>query len=130
MPAAPPIAPAAVRHASQTSHLFTSLIPDVAACQWHLTDEADGVVQMLSLHVEQEYLRRGFGSKLLRGVMDHAAKVLAERGHRLRRIFIAVRQKQDIRTRSFLTRNGFHHVGGTTHLLADQELMLYSKSLD
>ena len=49
---------------------------------------------------------------------------------KVRRVWIGVGHKTQVVGRSFLTGEGFHHVGSTGGLLHDEDQLIYVKALD
>jgi ribosomal protein S18 acetylase RimI-like enzyme len=97
---------------------------------WHLPTHADGVAQIIELMIDESQQRRGHGGRLLNEVLRQARLLATTRGTTLRRVWIMVEQKSQLRARAFLTRHGFHHTSTASNLLRDQDLLLYSKAFD
>ena len=97
---------------------------------WHLPTHSDGVAQIIELSIEESQQRRGHGGRLLNEVLRQARLLATTRGTPLRRVWVMVEQKSQLRARAFLTRRGFHHTSTASNLLRDQDLLLYSKSFD
>ncbi|MBV8780752.1 MAG: GNAT family N-acetyltransferase [Phycisphaerae bacterium] len=102
----------------------------IATARWHFTASNDGVAQVLDLTVLPDHQRRGNGSTLLNAVIAQAVAFGKTGGIPIRRIWIAVEQKTQVKARAFLTRNGFHHVATISELLAHQDSLVYMRSLD
>lgn len=97
---------------------------------WHLPSRDDAVVQIIELQIEPTHQRIGHGSRLLNEVLRQAVLLARTRGTPLRRAWVMVEQKSQLRARAFLTRHGFHHTSTASNLLRKQDLLLYSKSFD
>jgi GNAT superfamily N-acetyltransferase len=102
----------------------------VARLTWHCLDSAEGAMQILDWHVDPAMRRRGYGVLLFNAAIDQADRLCRQRGLRLRRVWVAARQKTQIVGRSLLTRLGFHHVGVAPNVAADEDLMMYVKTFD
>lgn len=102
----------------------------VGRALWHLPCHADGVVQIIELSVDPAQQRQGHGGRLLNEVLHQARRLASSRGTVVRRVWLMVEQKSQLRARAFLTRHGFHHTSTASNLLRDQDLLLYSKSFD
>jgi GNAT superfamily N-acetyltransferase len=95
---------------------------------WGLT--APGVVQLLEFEIEPAVRRSGHGRRLLTELIEQARQLHRLRRETLRRLWIGVGHKSQVVGRSFLTGQGFHHVGSTCGLLEDEDMLVYVKSLD
>jgi GNAT superfamily N-acetyltransferase len=97
---------------------------------WSSTVPTQGVVQILELWIDPAIRRSGHGRRLLHAMVDQARSLHKLRKQPLKRLWIGVGHKSQVIGRSFLTSEGFHHVGSTCGLLEDQDLLIYVKSLD
>lgn len=97
---------------------------------WYTSGTMDGHIQILELEIKKPFQRQGFGARLLRIVRDEAEKFLSRSNIKLRRITIEVPHKTQIIGRSFLTKQGFHHVETLAHVLIKQDLLIYQLGLN
>ncbi|HEY0008181.1 MAG TPA: GNAT family N-acetyltransferase [Tepidisphaeraceae bacterium] len=102
----------------------------VGLLTWHAPLGADGVVQVLDIQIDPLHQRKGYGSQLLRECYKQAITLLLSQSIKPRRLWLAVEQKTQVRTRAFLSRHGFHHIATAGNLLKRQDLMVYSRSFD
>jgi ribosomal protein S18 acetylase RimI-like enzyme len=102
----------------------------VGLLTWHAPLGVDGVAQVLDVQIDPLHQRKGHGSALLRECYKQAVKLFQAQGIKPRRLWLAVEQKSQVKTRSFLTRHGFHHIATANNLLKRQDLMIYSRSFD
>jgi ribosomal protein S18 acetylase RimI-like enzyme len=103
----------------------------IATARWHApATSGEGVAQLLDLSVIEVHRRQGHGGRLLREIIAQAASYYRARGSKLRRVWLAVEQKQQVIARAFLTAHGFHHIATVKDVLKEQDLMIYSKSFD
>lgn len=102
-----------------------------AVAHWHApANLSEGVAQLLDLSVSPVHRRQGHGGRLLREVIAQASAYYRSRRSKLRRLWLAVEQKQQVIARAFLTSHGFHHIATVKDVLTDEDLMIYSKSFD
>jgi ribosomal protein S18 acetylase RimI-like enzyme len=97
--------------------------------RWFTTG-GDGVVQLIEITVSSPHQRQGMGGRLMREVFTQATELFRARKSRLRRVWAALEQKNQIIARAFLTSHGFHHIQTVENLLRDQELLIYVKTFD
>jgi len=109
----------------QTIRLLDNGQPAGRAC-WHYS--APGIVQILELEIPPARQRQGLAGQLLEAIITQAKSHARRRRQPLRQVWIAVRQKNQILGRAFLTGHGFHHVGTLPKILPDEELLIYLKS--
>jgi ribosomal protein S18 acetylase RimI-like enzyme len=102
----------------------------IATANWHAPIGREGVAQLLDLTVVPEHRRRGRGSALLTLFIEQASLYGRSIGVPTRRLWISVEQKTQVNARAFLTRHGFHHVATIKELLAEQDALVYLRSLD
>lgn len=102
----------------------------LGVARWHVDDARDGVVQLLELSIDPANRRCGHGRSLFEAVLAQAAEFHRARRIPLRRIWINLRQKDQILARSFLTARGFHHVGSIENLFEGQTGLIYMRSFD
>jgi len=103
---------------------------EIGRAAWNATFPNEGIVQILELAIDPKFRRAGHGRQLLHELIAQARILHQHRKQNLRRLWIGVGHKTQVIGRSFLTGEGFHHVGSTCGLLADQDLLIYVKSLD
>jgi GNAT superfamily N-acetyltransferase len=97
---------------------------------WHSTEDAAGVTQILELWIDPAHRRSGLGRRLLLALIEQARAYHRQHQRSLRRLWSGVGHKQQVIGRSFLTREGFHHIGSACGILHDQDMLIYVKSLD
>ena len=103
----------------------------VGIARWHTSSStAEGVVQILDIHIHPPHQRKGHGARLLKEVVAQATAYFKLHRSRLRRIWAAVEHQQHIHARAFLTGQGFHHVATTGNLYRTQDQLLYTRSFD
>ena len=103
----------------------------LAFCRWHARPgEADGVIQMLELHVASERTRQGIGGILFDALVRQGRAYFAKRKTRLRRVWVMLDQKTQMTARAFVNDHGFHHVASVPNLLTNQEGLIYTLGLD
>jgi ribosomal protein S18 acetylase RimI-like enzyme len=103
----------------------------IGRARWQcVSDLSQGVVQILELTVAPKFRRRGHAHRLMEAVTTQAGDYFKAGGARLRRLWIAVEQKEQVIARSFLMQFGFHHVGTVSELLKDQDLLIYMRTFD
>ncbi len=91
---------------------------------------AEGVAQVLAFSVDPKLRRQGMGGLLLKRVVGEAKSHFARRRKKLRRMWLAVAQKQEIGGRAFLSATGFHHVGTLRDVMRGEDLLLYVRTFD
>jgi GNAT superfamily N-acetyltransferase len=102
----------------------------LAHAAWHTTGHG-GVAQLVDLFVAPEHRRQGHASRLLNAVVEQARLFFRSRAAQtLRRVWVAVEQKDQVIARSFLTRHGFHHIATIPDVSRNQDLLVYVKSFD
>ncbi len=97
---------------------------------WSAAAPTQGVVQILEFWIDPAFHRKGNGRRLMRGLVEQARVLHSIRREPLRRLWIGVGHKSQVIGRSFLTCEGFHHVGTTCGLMDGEDLLVYIKSLD
>jgi GNAT superfamily N-acetyltransferase len=97
---------------------------------WCSINPCDGVVQLLDLSIDPACRRAGHGRRLLSAVIEQVRAYHRLHKQNFRRLWIGVGHKQQVIGRSFLTREGFHHIGSACGILNDQDLLIYVKSFD
>jgi ribosomal protein S18 acetylase RimI-like enzyme len=103
----------------------------IAQARWQASsDPTHGVAQLLELWVSPGRRRQGFGRKLMDAVSAQATEHFRSRKSQLRRVWMAVEQKQQVIGRSFLMQFGFNHVGTVSELLKDQDLLIYMRTFN
>ena len=103
---------------------------EMGVCRWHAVGVATGVAQILDLTVHLPHRRQGFGRKLMSCAVD---QMLAwHRGHQrpLRRVWGAVRQKEQVVARAFMLLHGFNHIGSVHDLFTDEDALIYVRTFD
>jgi len=93
-------------------------------------DLTQGAVQICDIRVSPDAGRRGVGHALLDDAISQARQLFASQSLPLRRVWIMVAQKTDMTARSFMTQEGFHHIGTISNVLSKQDGLIYSKGLD
>jgi GNAT superfamily N-acetyltransferase len=93
-----------------------------------VTDAGEGLIQLLSIDVEPDVQRRGYGRRLLHGVYEAARAQLGTTP--LRRVWVSAGNKVHVVARAFFTGEGYHHVGSNGGIYRDQDLLIYVKSFD
>jgi GNAT superfamily N-acetyltransferase len=122
--------------AKLTDQLFTQTIRSMDGDRtlthitWTAPAVSEGAVQILELWTDPTVRRAGHARRLMRQLVEQARALHQQRKQPLRRFWIGVGHKTHIVARSFLTSEGFHHIGSTSGLLLDQDLLIYVKSLD
>ncbi len=131
------IDPPAPRKSSKSPDSFVQTIDlmdgptRIGRARWQcVSDVSQGVVQILELTVAPKYRRQGYAHRLMEAVTAQAGDYFKAGGARLRRLWIAVEQKQQVIARSFLMQFGFHHVGTVSELLKEQDLLIYMRTFD
>jgi GNAT superfamily N-acetyltransferase len=99
------------------------------AC-WHAAEESDGIAQILELWIDPKVHRSGHGRRLLHALVDQFRELHRRRGQSPRRLWIGVGHKSQIIGRSFLSSEGFHHIGSAPGVRSDEDVLIYVKSLD
>lgn len=94
------------------------------------SDPSSGVAQVLELWVSPEYRRKGHGGRLMDELTGQARAYFKSRKALLRRVWMAVEQKQQVVARSFLMKFTFHHVGTIRELLLDEDMLVYMRTLN
>jgi ribosomal protein S18 acetylase RimI-like enzyme len=103
----------------------------IAHARWQAaSDPAHGVAQLLELWVSPARRRQGYGRKLMDAVTAQAVEHFRSRKSPLRRMWMAVEQKQQVIGRSFLMQFGFNHVGTVSELLKDEDLLVYMRTFN
>ena len=103
----------------------------IAHARWQASsDSSEGVAQLLELWVSPGRRRQGFGRKLMDAVTAQAADHFRSRKSALRRLWMAIEQKQQVIGRSFLMQFGFNHVGTVSELLKDEDLLVYMRTFN
>ena len=97
---------------------------------WHCGGGADGVAQLLYLTIDDEVNRQGHAGRLLRAAVEQVQVYHRTRQTPLRRMWIGMEQKAQVKGRAFLTGQGFHHVATVSNLHRDQDLLIYARSFD
>ena len=100
----------------------------VGRATWAVTDQVEGLIQLLSIEIEPADQRRGHGHRLLHDLYAAARSGLAPRP--LRRAWVAVGNKAHVVARAFLTGEGYHHVGSNGGIYRDQDVLIYVRSFD
>jgi len=104
---------------------------EIARATWHCPASASaGIIQIIELHVNEPFRRRGMGKRIMQDVYKAATAYLKLRKAKFRRAWMAIEQKTQVVGRAFLTSRGYHHVSVINDLFVDQDLMIYIKSLD
>ena len=101
---------------------------ELGSARW--LDCGDGVVQLLNLSIRPELERKGLGKELLDQVLTQTREYCRLNNIRLRRIWMRVDQKTQVRGRAFLTQAGFHHTSTITGLRTGQDDLVYVKGMD
>jgi len=103
----------------------------IARARWaSSTQAAAGVAQVLELWVSPEARRAGHGGRLMDEVTAQARAYFKSRKSSLRRVWMAVEQKEQVVARSFLMKFTFHHVGTIRELLLDEDMLVYMRTLN
>lgn len=102
----------------------------IATGHWYATGGADGVVQIVDLHVAPALRRQGIGGQLLDAVVAQAAEYHKRRRVKFRQIWIAVEQKRQVIGRAFLMEHNFHHIGTIADIYREQDVLIFKKSMD
>jgi ribosomal protein S18 acetylase RimI-like enzyme len=132
----PPLPDSATETPRPNSLGFTQTIclstgPDpIGQLTWTTNDPGDGVAQITMLDISPPHRRRGHGRRLLDAALDQIRRFHQSRGHKLRRVWAIVRQKDHVIGRAFLTGRGFHHVSGIPNLFSGQDTLVYVKGMD
>ena len=93
-------------------------------------DPAEGIVQILELTVADSHRRAGHGRRLMEALTEQAREHFKLRNQKLRRIWLGVDQKGQVIARSFLMKFTFNHVGTVSHLLRDEDMLIYMRTFD
>ncbi len=101
-----------------------------ATATWSTTGHPDGVAQIIDLWVTPLERRRGIGTQMLRATVGQIIAYFKVHKRPTRRLWMTIEQKDQIVSRAFLTKHGFHHTGSLSELYKKQELLLYTKALD
>jgi GNAT superfamily N-acetyltransferase len=101
----------------------------LGSAKWVAPSATVGTVQLIEVHVDPAVRRAGHGRRLLHQVVAQAVSLHLSRKIHLRRIWIGVGHKSQVVGRSFLTGEGFHHVGSSGGLLGDEDLLIYVRAL-
>ncbi len=126
----PPVPPTPNDRAFTQTVYLRSSDRVIGQAVWAATVPTQGIIQILELWIEPGLRRSGHGRRLMRAVVEQARLLHQLRGEPLRRLWIGVCHKTQVVGRSFLTSEGFHHIGSTCGLLNDEDLLVYVKSLD
>src|SRR5213080_801498 len=103
----------------------------IGRARWQCaSDVSQGVVQILELTVAPRFRRQGHAHRLMEAITTQAGDYFKAGGARLRRLWIAIEQKEQVIARSFLMQFGFHHVGTVKELFKDQDLLVYMRTFD
>ncbi len=103
---------------------------ELGRAAWCATDDAAGVSQLLELWINPAHRRSGHGRRLLSAVIEQCRGYHRSHDENFRRMWVGVGHKQQVVGRSFLTREGFHHIGSACGVMRDQDMLVYVKSLD
>jgi GNAT superfamily N-acetyltransferase len=125
-PPLPPLAPDAF---VQTVHLSEEG-ERIGAATWVIPDIEAGVLQILTMEIAQPHRRRGHGKRLLSEVLKQGNALCKTRKRKLRKSWMLLRHKGQVVGRSFLTGQSFHHVTTVSHLLKDEDGLVYIRAFD
>lgn len=125
----PPIEPKRDEPLAQTIRLSDGAV-SIGVARWYSASSGDGVAQLLELSVLATHRRTGNGRRILQATILQATEHYRARQSKLRRMWIAVEQKEQVIARAFLTQHGFHHVHTLPELLKGQDLLVYVRSFD
>ncbi|MGF1633312.1 MAG: GNAT family N-acetyltransferase [Phycisphaerae bacterium] len=95
--------------------------------RWHTA--GGQAVQVLELYVEPDVRRQGVGGQLLAAVNEQARAWHVRHGLPYRRLWVVVKQKEQIHARSFFTSHAFHHVATMENLYRGDPGMVYERSV-
>jgi GNAT superfamily N-acetyltransferase len=101
----------------------------LGSARWVAPAATIGTVQLIELHVDPAVRRAGHGRRLMQQLIAQAVSLHTARKTHLRRIWAGVGHKSQVIGRSFLTGEGFHHVGSSGGLLGDEDLLIYVRAL-
>ena len=114
----------------QTVRASDSAVPTGMAV-WHSPVEAtDGVAQILDFTIPPTHRRRGHGKRLMVAVVGQFVAYHRLREIAPRRLWLTVRQKNQVVARAFLISQGFVHVATVTELLRDEDALVYVRTFD
>lgn len=103
----------------------------IAQARWQVSGEAaQGVAQLLELTVAEGRRRQGHGRRVMDAMTAQVREHFSSRKVTLRRVWVAIEQKQQVIGRSFLMQFGFNHVGTIGELLRDEDLLVYMRTFD
>ena len=103
---------------------------EIAIARWHASDPATGVVQLIDLTVHAPYRRIRHGKRVMTAIVAQCHAWHASHGHNLRRIWMTLRQKEQVIARAFFVQNGFTHTGTIKELLCDEDALVYFRTFD
>ena len=113
----------------QSLHLGPPKAP-LGFARWHSASSMQGVAQILDFLIDPPHRRQGHGRALMQHLITQCAKYGKLRQTPLRRLWIAVAQKDHIHARAFLISQGFHHVVSLGNLLREQDALVYMRTFD
>jgi ribosomal protein S18 acetylase RimI-like enzyme len=125
----PPLPPTAPNAFVQVVRLTDEGQP-IGVAVWSLPDIDAGALQILTMEIYAPHRRRGHGKRLLSEVLKQGNALCKSRKRKLRKAWMLVRQKGEVVGRSFLTGQSFHHVTTVSHLLKDEDGLVYIRAFD
>ncbi|HEV7301327.1 MAG TPA: GNAT family N-acetyltransferase [Tepidisphaeraceae bacterium] len=125
-PPLPPVAPDAF---IQTVYLVEEGTR-IGAATWVIPDIDAGVLQILTMEIVPAHRRHGHGKRLLSEVLKQGNALCRSRKRKLRKSWMLMRHKGQVVGRSFLTGQSFHHVSTISHLLKDEDGLVYIRAFD
>src|SRR5690606_35352712 len=102
----------------------------IAVGWWHASGGADGVVQIVDLHVTPGLRRKGIGGQMLEAVIAQAGEYYKRRRVKFRQIWIGVAQTSEVIGRAFLMEHNFHHIGTVAEIYREQYVLIFTRSMD
>ena len=98
---------------------------------WHAPAAGeDGIAQILVFTVPLHHRRAGHGKRLMAAVIGQVLDYHRLRKLPPRRIWMIVRQKQQVIARAFLISQGFVHTATIKELLLDEDALVYVKTFN
>jgi GNAT superfamily N-acetyltransferase len=127
----PPVPPTPVAGAFVQTITLTEGTKAIGIARWHTSaSTAEGVVQLLDIHVDPPHRRQGHGGRLFKEVIAQATSYFKTHRAKLRRVWAAVEHEQHVNVRAFLTARGFHHITTMKDLYRKQDQLFYTRSFD
>ena len=103
----------------------------IGSAAWHSPiDSKDGVIQILEFSIADAVRRQGNGKQLMGSLVREAIAYHQSRQVRLRRLWVALRQKKHIIARAFFASQGFTHIATVKDLLTDEDALIYIRTFD